>query len=489
MRIVIVGHVDHGKSTLIGRLFHDTNSLPEGRLEALKETCERRGVPFEWAFLMDALQSERDQNITIDSAQIWFKSALRRYVIIDAPGHLEFLKNMITGAASADAAVIMVAADEGVRAQSRRHGVMLQLLGIREVVVAVNKMDLVGFDEARFRQIAADYTEFLGELGVTPRFVVPISAHGGDNVVTASAHTPWYSGPTVLAALDAFVAAEVDDELPLRIAIQDVYRFDSRRIIAGRVEAGTLRVGDTVRFYPGGEVQRVAKIESWSEDPPTEVHAGQSVGFTLDDQIFVERGQVAAIETRPPLVTRRLRASLFWMGRESLQIGREYRLKLMTADVPCTVVEVVRSLDPIDAEATAAGSTQVPRHGVAEVIIETRAPLAIDLHQDIPTTGRFVIVAEYDVVGGGIVTGDASHTSALAVAEDAGVVKHAPNHRAAELLASAMAGRSVILDHTTVSRLVDAIATAAGHAERAGAIATILASCGISAIIVSDNDI
>ena len=174
LKIVIVGHVDHGKSTLVGRLIHDTGSLPEGKLEAIQAMCDRRGMPFEWAFLMDALKSERDQGITIDSAQIWFSTALRQYVLIDAPGHKEFLKNMVSGAASADAAVLVIDAKEGVREQSRRHGYLLHLLGVRQVAVAVNKMDLVKYSKDRFDEVDAEIKAYLEEIGITPTFIIPV---------------------------------------------------------------------------------------------------------------------------------------------------------------------------------------------------------------------------------------------------------------------------------------------------------------------------
>src|ERR1043165_9009879 len=195
LKIVIVGHVDHGKSTFVGRLFHDTGSLPEGKLEQLQKIAERRGVPFEWANLMDALQSERDQNITIDTAQIWFQTAKRQYVIIDAPGHKEFLKNMVTGAANAEAALLLIDANEGVQEQSRRHGYLLNLLGIRQIAVLVNKMDLQGFSQDRFQKIEGEYRKFLKSLGVEPKTFIPISAKLGDNVASHGANMPWWTGP------------------------------------------------------------------------------------------------------------------------------------------------------------------------------------------------------------------------------------------------------------------------------------------------------
>src|SRR5258708_8013112 len=198
LRIVIVGHVDHGKSTFVGRLLHDTHSLPTGKMEALQDSCKKRGVEFEFAFVMDALQSERDQNITIDTAQIWFRTPKRQYVIIDAPGHKEFIKNMVTGAAQADAAFLLIAANEGVQEQSRRHGTLLSLLGIKQVVVLVNKMDLVAYSKETFDSIEREYRGFLGGLGVDPIAFLPMSAREGDNVTEPSARLPWFKGRSVL---------------------------------------------------------------------------------------------------------------------------------------------------------------------------------------------------------------------------------------------------------------------------------------------------
>jgi bifunctional enzyme CysN/CysC len=202
LKIVIVGHVDHGKSTFVGRLFYDTGSLPEGKLEQLQKVAERRGVPFEWANLMDALQSERDQNITIDTAQIWFHTRKRQYVIIDAPGHKEFLKNMITGAANAEAALLLIDAYEGVQENSRRHGYLLNLLGIRQIAVLVNKMDLVDYSESKFKRIESEYRAWLKTIGVEPKTFIPMAAKHGDNIASLSANMPWWRGATVLQTLD-----------------------------------------------------------------------------------------------------------------------------------------------------------------------------------------------------------------------------------------------------------------------------------------------
>ncbi len=408
LKIVIVGHVDHGKSTFVGRLFHDTGSLPEGKLEQLQKIAERRGVPFEWANLMDALQSERDQNITIDTAQIWFQTQKRQYVIIDAPGHKEFLKNMITGAANAEAALLLIDAAEGVQEQSRRHGYLLNLLGIRQIAVLVNKMDLQDYSRERFEQIEREYRGFLQSVGVQPKLFIPIAAKHGDNIASLSKNMPWWTGPTVLAALDEFKVSELPDNQPLRFPIQDVYRFDKRRILAGRVEAGSLKVGDRLLFAPSNKVSTVKTIERWSAPPQTAAVAGESIGITLTEQIFVERGAVASHEKDPPYELNRFKARLFWLGRNPFSKGRTYKLKLATQEAECEIASIEKIIDASTLEAVSRDGNQqfVGRHEVAELTLKTKRPVAFDAHSEIVPTGRFVIVDGFEVSGGGIVAED-----------------------------------------------------------------------------------
>src|SRR5690606_6088608 len=217
--IVIVGHVDHGKSTLVGRLLHDTDSLPAGRLEQLKTVSEKRGLDFEWSFLLDSLQVERDQGITVDTTQIWFTTERRRYVIIDAPGHKEFLKNMVTGAAQADAAILVVDAEQGLAEQTRRHAYLLHLLGIRQVAVAINKIDLIDHNEARFTAVAEAVRGYLADIGIEAAALVPVSARSGDNIAARSSATGWYRGLTLIGALDAFASRAGATEQPLRLPV------------------------------------------------------------------------------------------------------------------------------------------------------------------------------------------------------------------------------------------------------------------------------
>ncbi len=411
MRIVIVGHVDHGKSTLVGRLFHDTGALPEGKLEAIEEMCRRRGMPFEFAFLMDAMQAERDQGITIDTAQIWFRTAARDYTIIDAPGHTEFLKNMVTGAAQADAALLIIDAAEGVREQSRRHGYLLHLLGVRQVAVAVNKMDLVDYEREQFELIEEEFRHYLAGLGVEPTAFVPVSARQGDNIAgrvdqAGRNNMEWYEGPTVVEALDQFRTPPAPTHQPLRMFVQDVYKFDQRRIIAGRVEAGRLRVGDKVVFSPSNKSSTVASIERWPDSAPApeSVFAGQSVGVTLTEQLFVERGEVLSHDINPPLESDVFRARVFWLGREPMTVGKSYTLKIGAMEAPCQIQTIEGVVDTADLTHTAA--QRLERNQVGEVVVRAKRLVALDEYADHPRTGRFVLVDGYDIAGGGVASLD-----------------------------------------------------------------------------------
>jgi bifunctional enzyme CysN/CysC len=404
LNIVIVGHVDHGKSTLLGRLYADTGSLPDGKLEKVQAICRQQGKEFEYAFLFDAFLEEQEQGITIDTARTFFGWKGRHYIIIDAPGHKEFLKNMISGAARAEGALLLIDALEGVKEQSKKHGYLLSLLGVRQFAVVVNKMDLVGYQQDVFDGIEKEYREFLGQFKAVPQQIIPVSAKLGDNIANRSEQMPWYSGPTVLDALSAFQKEPGRSEQPLRLPVQDVYKFDARRIIAGRVTAGRLKVGDTLVFSPSNKRATVKSIEAFNIDPPpVEGHAGQSVGVTLDEQIFVERGEVASHQEQLPLVSTAFRANVFWLGRKPLERGRRYQLRVATREVDCEVATIHRIIDTMDL-AQQQGSSVVNKNQVAELTIRAKTPVALDLSASFESTGRFVLVDEYDIAGGGIVT-------------------------------------------------------------------------------------
>jgi bifunctional enzyme CysN/CysC len=407
LNIVIVGHVDHGKSTVVGRLLADTGSLPRGRLERIRDFCARHSKPFEYAFLLDALRDEQSQGITIDVARIFFKTPRRDYMIIDAPGHVEFLKNMVSGASHAGAALLVVDAAEGVRENSKRHGYLLALLGINQVAVVVNKMDAVGRREEAFREVADGCRDFLRKVGVEAACFIPTAAVLGENLARRAPEMPWYAGPTVLEALDAFRVPAAPVERPFRMPVQDVYKFaspgDERRIVVGTVESGALKPGDQVVFYPSGKASVVKAIEGFPAASAPRAAAGEAAGFTLTEQVYVRRGEIATVGGQPrPAVARRLRASVFWLGREPLRAGREYGLKLGTARARARVEEISLVVDAATL-ASEKGRCEVRRNEAAECVFLLDSPLAFDLAVDNPALGRFVLVDGREVGGGGLV--------------------------------------------------------------------------------------
>ncbi|MCA8928080.1 MAG: adenylyl-sulfate kinase [Alphaproteobacteria bacterium] len=405
LQLVIVGHVDHGKSTFVGRLLHETGALPESKVQQIRAVSERRGQRMEWAFLLDAFQAERDQGITIDVSRIPFKTHKRQYVIIDAPGHKEFLKNMVTGAADAEAAFLMIDAKEGLQEQSRRHAYLLSLMGTHQVAVLVTKMDLIDFDHQKFAEIERDIRAYLRELGLTPRAVVPIAAQGEDaaNIVRRASNMLWYTGPTVIELLDQLEPRPQNDQLPFRMPVQDIYRFDERRIIAGRVETGRVAVGDTVIFSPSGKSAKVRSVEAWNTDRlPQSGSAGQCVGFTLDQQIFVERGEVASHEQDAPILSNVFRGNIFWFSHKPLRVGHTLKLKLATAEHMVTVQSVDEVIDTENLGGT--GRQEVLRSEVAKVTLRARGLMALDEAVRSPLTGRFVLVDDFRIVGGGTIS-------------------------------------------------------------------------------------
>lgn len=407
MNIVTVGHVDHGKSTVIGRLMADTHTLPEGKLEAIREQCRRNSKPFEYAFLLDALKNEQAQGITIDTARCFFKTDKRRYIIIDAPGHIEFLKNMVTGASRAEAALLVIDASRGVEENTRRHGYFLSMLGIRQVAVLVNKMDLVGYDPKVYEDISSEYAQFLKKIDIEPAAFIPVSGRQGDNIAGHSPNMPWYSGCNVLEQMDSFTSAPLPEHQPLRMPVQGVYKFtqggDSRRIIAGTVDAGKVQAGDRIVFYPSGKKTAVKSLEVFNAPTPERFSAGEAAGFTMTEQIFVKRGEVVCLESDPaPNVGVRIRANLFWLGKQRFDASREYFFKCGTTHVRMKLEKVERI---VNASTLSSLLRQyVEKNEVAECILTLERPVAFDLAGENQSTSRFVIVDNYEIAGGGIIT-------------------------------------------------------------------------------------
>ncbi|MCG8452192.1 MAG: GTP-binding protein [Spirochaetales bacterium] len=407
MNVVITGHVDHGKSTVIGRLMADTNSLPEGKLEQVKASCARNSKPFEYAFLLDALKDEQSQGITIDSARVFFQTEKRHYIIIDAPGHIEFLKNMVTGAARAEAAFLCIDADEGVQENSRRHGYLLSMLGIKQMCVLVNKMDLVNYDKKVYKSVVRKYSRFLKSIDMNDVRFIPVSGREGDNIASLSENMPWWTGDTVLTLIDKFQKEQAPVDLDFRMPVQDVYKFtdmgDNRRIIAGTISSGTLRSGDELVVYPSGKRATVADIENFNGPPLESAPAGMATGFTTTEQIYTKRGDlVVRAGEKAPQTGNVLRVNLFWLGREPFVKDKEYVLKVGSARVRMKLYDTLKVIDASNLN-TDGMKKMVERHDVADCVLSTKRPIAFDLVEDFPDTSRFVIVDGYEIAGGGII--------------------------------------------------------------------------------------
>ena len=394
LRFITCGSVDDGKSTLIGRLLYDSKMVFEDQLGQLEQDSRRigtQGQDIDFALLVDGLAAEREQGITIDVAYRFFATERRRFIVADTPGHEQYTRNMVTGASTADLAVILVDARKGVLTQTRRHSHLVQLVGIRHVVLAVNKMDLVGYDRATFERIVADYRAFAAGIGMGEVTAIPISGFRGDNVATRSAAMPWYDGPTLIEHLETVeIGGDADAERPFRLPVQWVNRPDlDFRGFAGLVAAGEVRPGDRVRVLPSGRTTTVARIVTLDGDLDRAV-TGQSVTLTLADEVDCSRGDVIAAAAAPPQVADQFEATLVWMGEEELLPGRAYLLKLATQTASATVQPPKYRLNVDTGERLAAKTLDLNAIGVAT--LATDRPLVFEPYAVNRTLGGFVLI-------------------------------------------------------------------------------------------------
>ncbi len=397
--IVITGHIDHGKSTLIGRLLYDTGILKEDRFQEITVTSEGLGRETEFAFALDALEEEREQGITIDTTQIYFQTPKRRYVIIDAPGHKEFLRNMITGASYAEAAVLIIDANEGIQEQTKRHAYLLSLVGLKEFCVVVNKMDLVNFSQDIFDKTVTEITSFFAPLNMTPRFFVPISALAGINIIRNDPQLSWYTGPSLTEALDLF-EHRAFEQRPFRFPVQDVYEVDGETIVAGRVESGEVTRGMNLFANPGAEEVRVAEIKEFLKTGVTRAQYGESIGLILEGTTSITRGTVLSGSSDVRTTTSFV-ANIFWFYGQ-YNAGDPIELKCTTEESPCTL-EIQERFDPATMDRKTEGLDRLELGEAARVIVHTEKPMVIDPFAYIPEMGRFILEKNGIPVGGGII--------------------------------------------------------------------------------------
>jgi sulfate adenylyltransferase subunit 1 len=411
LRVATAGSVDDGKSTLIGRLLHDAKAVFADQLAAVEDASRRRGYEgADLALLVDGLRAEREQGITIDVAYRYFATPRRSFVLADTPGHVQYTRNMVTGASTADVAVVLVDARKGLVEQSRRHATIAALLRVRHVVLAVNKMDLVGYAEEVFDAVCADFAELAVRRGVEGWSAVPLSALLGDNVVDRSDRTPWYAGPPLLDLLETLDVADLraegaDTRFPVQLVIRPrTPEHPDYRGYAGRVEAGTVRVGDLVRVLPAGLTSTVVGIDT-ADGPLERAPAGRSVVLRLADDLDISRGDILTGGTDPE-VTRELVATLCWLAPEPLRPGARYRVRHATRDVRGVVAEVVSRLDVTTSVSEPA--SELAMNDIGLIRLRTAEPLVLDPYARHRATGALLLVDELTgaTVAAGLVEGE-----------------------------------------------------------------------------------
>jgi bifunctional enzyme CysN/CysC len=458
LRFITCGSVDDGKSTLIGHLLFKSKMLFEDQLAALEADSRKvgtRGGQIDYALLLDGLEAEREQGITIDVAYRYFSTDVRKFIVADTPGHEQYTRNMVTGASTADLAIVLADARKGVLVQTRRHSYLISLIGIRHVVLAVNKMDLVGYDPAVFERIRSEYLAFAGKIGIEDVTVIPISATEGDNIVERSAHTPWYEGPTLLRHLET---VEIDEQRlqrdPFRFPVQWVNRPDlDFRGFCGTVAAGVVRPGDRIRIAPSGRESRVARIVTADGDLPLAV-AGESVTLTLADEVDVGRGDVISGTDEPVAVADQFQATVVWMSDEPMLPGRNYLLSVGARTVTASVMPLKYKINVNTLEHVPGTSLELNEIGVVD--LELNRPIAFDPYARNRDTGGFILIDRLsnNTVGAGMIgfalrRADNIHWQAVAV--DKGARRGLNGHGSAVIWFTGLSGAG----KSTVANLVE----------------------------------
>ncbi len=401
LNVVFVGHVDHGKSTTVGRLMYDAGVIPEQEMRKLKEMAQQLGkAGFEFAFVMDNLKEERERGVTIDLSHKKFVTGKYECTIIDAPGHRDFIKNMITGASQADVAFLVVAAPDGVMAQTKEHVFLLKTFGVNQLCVIVNKMDVIKFDEAKFNQVKADITNLLKSVGYKPDQVkfIPAASFLGDNIVKKSTNMAWYTGPTVVEQIDMFNPPEKPTNLPLRLPLQDVYNITGIGVVpVGRVETGIMKVGDKVLITPGREgvgVKGEVKTIEMHHEQVQMAEPGDNVGFSVRgvNKKDIARGDVVGHEASPPTVVTEFTAQIVVLNHPTvLTVGYTPVFHIHTAQVACQFVKLLKKLDPATGQVAQENPDMLKNGDAAVVVIRPTKPLVIEKQKEIPQMSRFAV--------------------------------------------------------------------------------------------------
>lgn len=407
LRCVLVGHVDHGKSTLIGRILLETNALPAGTLAEIRRISRELGKDAELAFLTDQLQEERRRGMTMDTTQCFFRTRRRPYVLIDAPGHAGLIKHMLTGATLAAAAILVVDVQEGAMAQTRRHAYLLDLLGLKQVMVVVTKMDRVGYEHAPFAQAEAQIRQVLSNVGLTPSQIIPVSAKEGANVGTRSLRMRWHGGPALLPALDRFESNGSAHKQPFRFPVQDVYDVEGEPVLVGRVVSGTVRRGQQIVVLPSMAEVVVTSIKVFGRNV-IQAAPEECVGIVCAPRIRAARGDVLSERRCPPQVTRAVHGRVFWLSNQPLRPGATIRLRCATQEVEAVTERIEGRLDSSTLQPVeTGGGAELRRHEVGTITLNTQVPVAVDASGGQNELGRFVLEERDDVRGVGTILTEA----------------------------------------------------------------------------------
>jgi elongation factor 1-alpha len=409
LNLVFIGHVDHGKSTSIGRILYDTGALSEQDLKRLKEEADKVGKPtFEFAFAMDQLKEERERGVTIDVAHKEFQTPKYYFTIIDAPGHRDFVKNMITGASQADAATLVVSCKEGIQPQTKEHAVLAKVLGIQQLVVGINKMDSVGYDRVKFEDLKSQLTTLLKTIGYKLDAVqfIPYSAYEGENVAKKPTKMEWYKGPTLVEAFDKFTVPAKPLDKPLRLPVQDVFTITGHGTVpVGRVETGVMRPGDLIAFMPSGAKGEVKSIEMHHQ-PLSEAKPGDNVGFNVKgvDRKDLRRGEVAGPASNPPTVVQDFTANIVVLEHPTA-IAKGYTpvFHIHTAQMACTITDILEKKDPKTGQTLQKNPDFVKTGDVAIVKVKPLRPMVVEKFNEFPQLGRFAIRDMGQTVAAGVV--------------------------------------------------------------------------------------
>jgi small GTP-binding protein len=403
LKVAMVGHVDHGKSTLIGRLLLDTHSLPDGKMKEIQGISRDLGKGAEMAYLTDQFREERENNMTIDTTQVFFKTRKARYGIIDSPGHVEFIKNMLTGATQADAAVLLVDVLEGLQEQTRRHAFLMDMLGVKKLIVVFNKMDLVKYGEAAFIKGKSALLSFFEGLNVKPLNVIPISAKEGVNILKKSLRTRWYRGPTLLEALDALAPAITPSRDHLRFPVQDVYEIQGRKILAGQVLSGQVAAGQNVTLLPSMRNAVIRSIEIFGKSPKKAL-AGESIGLILNEPIQISRGEVIVENKCAPVPTAHFTGNVFWISDLALKVGASVIVRSATQELRGRVTKIRNRMNSSTLEILEESSCQLNANETGTVSFVTEKLAVVEKSGPLNGLGRFVIEQDFQLQGAGIIS-------------------------------------------------------------------------------------